>query len=43
MIEEDYSRTKRCRMVKADQKFFEAQSAFVLKKASPLTAVFNRK
>lgn len=43
VMEKDYSETKQCRMVKGKQKFFDVKCAFVLRKASPLTTVLDRK
>ena len=43
VMEVDYSATKQCRVIRSKQKFFEANIAFVLRKANPLTTVLNRK
>jgi len=43
VMEEDYSSSKKCRITKAKKEFFDAYQAFVLRKNSPLQAVFNKK
>ena len=42
IMEEDYAKTKHCRMRIVKDKIFHSNKAFVLRKGSPLTNIFNK-